>query len=353
MKATLDNWKTEGSEKWGPLSNLPRADAIIKACTILDASDDGISREGVRELIGGGSDRDIWPVIKLFQDRQSINSKYEFTPDTLLQLLARQVDEILENLQSDVDSKIVDEKNAFNTALQEISTELTELEAANDRISTENANKNLKIESLIEQASDLKDINVDVERKYQELENKYKDKLSEIEHYKEKLQDRDDALRAQETKHKEEVTRLSSEGKAQRQELILEQDKERDRLMLVQGNERSTWQSTERKLNKEITQHLTMLQQSRNELETKAVSYMELHKESTQKDNTIIELSKKVEDLSGLKDKVEKLTAVNSRLEEDNTKLSIELENKSSVSDQFKVLQDQISKMDTKMKKTK
>jgi len=347
MKQSLDNWKSEGNEKWGPLRNLPRADAIFKACTILDASEDGISRDGVRDLIGGGSDRDIWPVIKLFQERQSINSKYEFTPDILLELLAKQVDEILENFHSDTESKMEDERSAYGKAIEEISAQIAELETVNDRLSTENVTKNLEIETLKHEITDLDDKNSDLEKQQQDLDNKYKNKLSEIEQLKEKLQDKDQSLITLETKHQDEITRLSNEAKVQRHELMSEQDKERDRLMLVQGNERTTWQSAERKLNKEIGGLNTSLNNIRNELEKKSTSYLSLHKESGYKDNIISEFNKKIEDHNALKDNIVKLTMTNEALSAKNIKLENDILEMSKVSSQLNDLQTQINNLNS------
>ncbi len=354
----LSDWKNAGREVWGEMTNLPRAEAIIKACTVLEKDGENLSRERVRELIGGGSDRDIAPVIQLYQSRTALFDQFEHTPDTLLLLISKQVNQVFAELQQDYQDLQNAEKRLFVETSEAFSAEFNALETCNGVLSLTVAEKDLKIEGLIEELHQRDTRLETAQAQLVERDHRLKEKIIENDHLNSRLQEQKTQFTHLEDAHRQALTAAQGEFALQRALLIKTQDDETARLMTVQGNERAEWQKNERKLTKILDENAIVLKQHQSELAQRTDEVRLLTQDVQRAKHTLVELQNKItaqqdihEKLEALDIRTQQLTQENQLLTQDNQRLEKKCAESSRITALLNTLQTHIDTLEKNAKK--
>jgi len=272
------NGKTQAKKSWGALSNLPRAQAVLDACAYLEANSQTLNRENIRALLQGGSDRDIAPILDLYRKRKALQTEFAQIPATLLHLVASQLNQTLAEVQQKVAAHLQQQDAAFQQANAAFNAIEEELERKIDQTELTNLELEGKLQALIEDAHAQQEQIRQQQTQLQTLDGQYKQALVDKERLGDQLRERDIRLEREGQQHKEALTAQEAVMSRQRQELLDQQQKEIDRLMTLQSNERAGWQATQRKWQQDESQYKTTLQGEKSKIDTMSVSIIELTK---------------------------------------------------------------------------
>ena len=327
---------------WSELSNLPRAEAILQACETLESQGVAISRGKVRDIIGGGSDRDIQPVLNLYHAQKELLSECGHTPAILVSVIAKVVDGELKKINAEFVERQEAERQLFVRSYEELSQKLSELELINNALSEGQDQNKQQLESLF---SEIDDKNKEIQHfkdRLNETENRLREKIIINEKLSDRIRDKDESISGLERQYEKSMEMAKKELLSQREELLQAHDAETARLMTVQGNERGEWQKNERKLNKMIAGLNQSLRELQDMIEDKNRQVVKHVQALDTKEKEIIELRKKVKKNSDLEAEINGLDEQVRRLKEENQVLTIRLQDIQDVNEQIMSLKEQI-----------
>ncbi len=340
--------------QWGPLAHLPRADAVFAACAQLIADDEKPSRERVRELIGGGSARDIAPLIKLYQSQQTLFNDFEQTPDIVLALLAKQLESVFTDLNGAYDERLLKEKSLFDETTQSFVDEIAQVEILNNELIINRHEVDARMEALIE---DMAKRNIENQRLQDDLvnmEQRLNDKIVKNDQLTDQLQEQEKQGRAREEALNDVLKTAQVESDLQRQTLIQTHDKEINRIMTILGNERGGWQKKEKQLNQanEILQQ--SLKQAQADNIKKSSELVFSHVTLKAKEKALAELNIELLQQQQITKNIEAMQVKIDQLEQKNKVLNNSINESTHITETLQLMQNQIKILtEKKFKKPK
>ena len=339
MTQSFANWKQDAAKRWGPLMQLPRAEAIFSACAFVESEGGELVREQIRELIGGGSFRDIDPVVALYKAQAALRSDKLFASDTLLAVLANAVEQHLEKCHDDFAEKheqlaqsFSDSYDGFGQSLADLEAELAataqQKTALSDQVKTLQAERAHCHEQMAVQEAN----NAQLKEKNQQL-----------------LTD-NDALVSQNKQLRGEILALkdqhakiiSDQGKdfvAQKTELVSLHEKETARLMTTHANMQQLLKNDIKILNKTMAQSTSEHKKLVAKLGERDISLNELQTRLS----SLLPLKKQNEALE------KELTHLHS-VQNENRLLAAQIEQQGKAIERFALLSEQIGRIEKKQK---
>lgn len=346
----LNEWKERGQRKWGPLSNLPRVDAIFEACERLDENDEEITRDSVREMIGGGSDRDIGPVLKLYKSLKANREEVslQLVPSTIVQIIAVEVESQLQKFKDIYDEQFEEAKSDFLETSNTLSESVKELEEECGALQQTIEGKDTHIDALTtEIANKEKDIAA-LQEQLKALDNQFNHTLRKNEELSHQLLEKEKTIAANAEKHEAALAIAKQEATAQRQELTGQHDKEIDRLMTLLGNERGEWRQAKREWQDELSALNTALQERQRTVDSQSATLIQLNKELLTQNEEIGQLKSLEEQQTTLQTQLRELTVENRTLQKDNQRLSQQLPVQQELLSQIAAIQKALTALQDK-----
>jgi len=339
--------------QWGPLAHLPRADAVFAACAQLIADDEKPSRERVRELIGGGSARDIAPLIKLYQSQQSLYSDFEHTPDIVLALLAKQLECVFTDLNGAYDDRLLKEKSLFDETTQSLIDEIVQVETLNNELIINRHESDAKMEALIEQLAERNTQNQQLQDDLAKMEQRLNEKIVKNDQLTDQLHEQEKQGRAREDALKETFKTAQAEAECQRQTLMQTHDNETARLMTLLGNERAEWQKKENQLNQAAEAIQQSLKRSQVELEKRSSELTFAHNTLKDKETLLLGLNERLLEQQKITKKFDAVTLKVEDLEQKNKALKQSINESKNIAEALQLMQNQINSLTIKHKSQK
>lgn len=99
--------------------NLPRFSAVINACKQLDYEGKPITNEAVRAVVGGGSLRDISPIVRSYIEQQDVTTQFEQLKPDFAHLLLAAADDAFGAMRGHLNNAIEQSQSTVNSVSAE------------------------------------------------------------------------------------------------------------------------------------------------------------------------------------------------------------------------------------------